>query len=149
VEQACSNIAKPRIGDDHTCTWTRARLGMRWVRRPSSTSLPAASCDNLDSYTLPECRRLWGTDRTGTTCHLPLNRVVGNAFTCPYVPGHHARLHRNYPSAHRESNPTDQQVKDLGTPEGMMNHHLNINLFLCIYIAWNIKHKVLHVKLIT
>jgi hypothetical protein len=28
--------------------------------------------------------------------------------------------------------PMDQLVKDLGTPEGMMNHHLNLALILLI-----------------
>jgi hypothetical protein len=27
---------------------------MRWVRKPLSTGLPATSCDNLNSYTVPE-----------------------------------------------------------------------------------------------
>jgi hypothetical protein len=32
----------------------------------------------------------------------------------------------------RVPNPTDRQVKNLGTPEGMMNHYLNLALILLI-----------------
>jgi hypothetical protein len=44
----------------------------------------------------------------------------------------------------RDSDPMDQQVKDLGTPEGTMNRRLNLALIFLIYLIWMIKHKVLY-----
>jgi hypothetical protein len=42
----------------------------------------------------------------------------------------------------------DRQVKDLGTPDGMMNRHLNLAIILLIQVIWMIKIKVEHVKII-
>ena len=41
-----------------------------------STGLPATSCDDLASYTLPERGGLQGMDRAITTYRLRLNRRV-------------------------------------------------------------------------
>ena len=101
---------------------------MKQVGRPSSTGLPATSYDNLDSYTLVERGRLQGTNRAVTTCRLPLNRGKGQCI--------HLSLHTQAPRLRMQKlpkstwipNPTDWQVKDLGTPESTMNRHLNLAL---------------------
>jgi hypothetical protein len=59
-----------------------------------------------------------------------------NAFTYSYVPELRVHVQRNYTSPPRDSDPTDRQVKDLGTPEGMMNCHFNLALILLIYILY-------------
>jgi hypothetical protein len=41
----------------------------------------------------------------------------------------------------------NRQVMDLGTPEGMMNCHLNLALILIIQVIWMIKHNVEQVKI--
>ena len=90
--------------------------------------LPATSCDNLDSYTLNKCEGIQGIDRAITTYRLPLNRGEGQCI--------HLSLHtraprlctQKLPKSPQDSDPTDRQVKDLGTPEGMMNRHLNLAL---------------------
>ena len=100
----CSNIAMQRTVDDHTTYMVRARTKCKIGQDATSTDLPATSCDNLDSYTRPKRWGLQRTDRVVATCRLPLNRGVGNVFTYSYVPGHLARLHRNYP--HPPGTPT-------------------------------------------
>ena len=105
---------------------------MKQVGRPPSTSLPATSCDNLDSYTLVERGGLQGMDRAVTTCRLPLNRGKGQCI--------HLSLHTQAPRLRMQKlpkstwipNPTDWQVKDLGTPNGTMNRNLNFALILII-----------------
>ena len=107
-------------------------LSVKQVGRPPSTSLPATSCDNLDSYTPVERGGLQGTDRVVTTCRLPLNRGKGQCI--------HLSLHtqaprlriQKLPKSPRVPDPTNRQVKDLGTPDGMMNRHLNFSLILII-----------------
>ena len=52
----------------------------------------------------------------------------------------HLSLHTQAPRSHTQKlpkspqvpKPIDQQVKDLGTPEGMMNRHLNLARILLI-----------------
>ena len=85
------------------CIWLELELSVRQVGRPLSIGLPATSCDDLDSYTRPERGGLQGTDRAVTTCRLPLNRRVGNVFTCLSIPKHHTCVYRNYPNSPRSS----------------------------------------------
>jgi hypothetical protein len=103
---------------------------MKQVGRPPSTSLLATSCDNLDSYTLNEHGGLRRTDKAITTYRLPLNWRVGQCI--------HPSLHTQAPrlqkltKSPRVPDPMDQQVKNLGTPDSTMNHHLNLALILII-----------------
>jgi hypothetical protein len=105
---------------------------LKQVRRPPSTDLLATSYDNLDSYTLVEHEGLQGMDRAVTTSHLPLNRGKGQCI--------HLSLHtqaprlriQKLPKFPRVPDPTDRQVKNLGTPNGTMNQHLNFALILII-----------------
>ena len=105
---------------------------MKQVGRPLSTGLPTVSCDNLDSYTPVERGELQGMDKAITTCRLPLNRGKGQCI--------HLSLHTKAPRLRIEKlsispwvpDPTDRQVKNLGTPDGTVNRHLNLALFLII-----------------
>ena len=105
---------------------------MKQVGRPPSTGPSTTSCDNLDSYTPIERGELQGTDRAVTTCRLPLNREKGQCI--------HLSLHtqaqrlriQKLPKSPWVPDPTDRQVKNLGTPNGTMNHHLNFALILII-----------------
>ena len=101
---------------------------MKQVGRPLSTGLPTVSCDNLDSYTPVERGELQGMDKAITTCRLPLNRGKGQCI--------HLSLHTQAPCLRIQKlpkipwvpDPTDWQVKNLGTPNGTMNRHLNFAL---------------------
>ena len=101
---------------------------MEQVGRPPSTGLPATSCDNLDSYILNERGGIGGTDRAITTCRPSLNRGEGQCI--------HLSLHtqaprlrtQKLPKSLWDSDPMDQQLKDLGTPEGTMNLDLHLAL---------------------
>ena len=79
-------------------------------------------------------------DYKGRTGLLPptayhLNRGEGQCI--------HLSLHTQAPCLRTQEtaqfptgpDPTDLQVKNLGTPEGMMNRHLNLALILLICIA--------------
>jgi len=149
-EQAYLNTAMQRIANNHTCTWTWVTAKCEMCREATeywSTSI--LMWQFMYSCTIPKHGGLQGTDRVITTYHLPLNRGAWNAFTCSFVPRHHARIQRNYRSPPWDSDPTDQQVKDMGTPKGMMIHHINIALILLINMIWKTKHKVLYTKIIT
>jgi hypothetical protein len=91
---------------------------MRWVGRPLSTGLPATSCDNLDSYTLPEHGGLRRTDRAVTTGRLPLNCGVRQCIHLFLYTRAPRLCIEKLPKSPRDSDPMDRQVKDLGTPEG-------------------------------
>jgi hypothetical protein len=115
---------------------------------PPSTSLPATSCHNLDSYTPNERGGVQGMDRAITTCCLPLVHRKGNAITQPYIPQHLAGTSPVYivttqapPVVH---DPTDQHVKNLGVPKDMMNRHLYLALNPNRHIVHMFKHKVLY-----
>ena len=107
-------------------------LSVKQVERPPSIGLPATSCDNLDSYTLVERGGLQRMDRATTTCYLPLNWREGQCIHLPLhtqVPCLHIQ---KLPKSPRVRDPMDQQVKNLGTPDGTMNRHLNLALILII-----------------
>jgi hypothetical protein len=105
---------------------------VKQVERPPSTGLPATSCDDLDSYTPVKRGGLQGMDRAVPTYRLPLNRGKGQCI--------HLSLHtqasrlciQKLPKSPRVPDPIDRQVKDLGTPDRTMNHHLNFALILII-----------------
>ena len=67
-------------------------------------------------------------DRAVTTYRQPLNYEKGQSI--------HLSLHTKAPRLRIEKlsispwvpDPTDRQVKNLGTPNSMMNHHLNFAL---------------------
>ena len=71
---------------------------------------------------------LQGTDKAITTYRLPLNCGKGQCI--------HLSLHTQAPRLRIQKlpkspwvpDPTDRQVKDLGTPNGKMNRHLNLAL---------------------
>jgi len=106
---------------------------MRWVGRPPSTGLLATSCDNLDSYTLPEHGGLRRKDRAVTTCHLPLNRGVPSY---PKVPVHPDNMLVYKETTHIPPGlrPYGSTSKDMGNPEGTTNRHLNLALLLIIQV---------------
>ena len=107
---------------------------MKQVGRLPSTGLLVTTCSILDSYTPNEHGGLQGTDRAVTTCSLPPQPWKGTMHS-PVAP---------YPSttlAYTETtqipqvpDPTDRWVKDLGTPDGTMNRHLNLALIPIIYV---------------
>ena len=101
MEPACSNIAVQRTSDDHTNYMVRARNECKIGWEATEYWSASNPCDNLDSYNLSECGGLQGMDRAITTCRLPLNQRVGNAFTYFSIPKHHACVHKNYPNSPR------------------------------------------------
>ena len=115
---------------------------MKQVGRLPSIDLLATLCDNLDSYIPVEHGGLQEMDRAVTTCRLPLNRGKGQ---CIHLSLHTQapRLHiQKLPKSPRVPDPMDRQVKNLGTPNGMMNRHLNFALILIVQVIWVFKHKV-------
>jgi hypothetical protein len=105
---------------------------MKQVGRPLSTGLPTTSCENLDSYTLNEHGGLWRTDRAITTCHLPHNRREGQHIHLSlYTQAPLLRIQK-LPKSPWVPDPMDRQVKNLGTPNGTMNRHLNLALISII-----------------
>jgi hypothetical protein len=103
---------------------------MRWIRRPPSTGMPATSCDNLRTPTpWPNVRDYEG--RIGLSPPAAYPSIVGHEMHSP-APIYLGTSLTYIGTAQipRVPDPTDRQVKDLGVPESMMNHHLTISLNL-------------------
>ena len=149
MEQACSNIVKPRTSDDHTNYRVRARteckIGQEAIEYWSASNL-------MWQFRLLHPRRTWGITRDGQgRHHLPPTPQPWKGKCI------HRFLHTQVPCLHTQKlpkspwvpDPMDRQVKDLGTPEGTMNHHLNLALILLIQVIWMIKHRVIYVMIIS
>jgi hypothetical protein len=118
---------------------------MKQVERPLEYWSASNLSDNLDSYTPIEHGEYKGRTGLSPPAAYPSFRRKGQY--------NHLFLHTQAPCLRMQQlpkspvvpDPTDRQVKKMGTPCGTMNHHLNLALISITYVIWFIKHKVKHV----
>jgi hypothetical protein len=145
VEPPYSNIAVQRTVDDHTSHMlVRAKFKIdREISKHWSTSKRKRL---WDSYTIPEHGGLQGMNRAITSCRLPLNHGIPSYPQVLVYPST-MPVYKETTYTPRVPDLTDQQVMDIGKPEGTMNHHLNLTLLLLMLVIWMFKHGVENVKI--
>ena len=136
MEPACINIAVQRTVNDHTSYMIRARakckIGQEATEYWSASNL-------VWQFRLLHPIQTWEITRDGQDCHhlpptpQPKSRKCIHLFLYTQAP---CLRTQKLPKFYRVPDPTDQQVKNLGTPEGTMNRHLNLAILLIIYKSY-------------
>jgi hypothetical protein len=123
-----SNIAVQRTVNDHTHTWYRVRA----MQENGLGGHQVLVCQHphVIIYVLLHPSRTCGSSKDGQGYHHlpPTPRSwKGHAITHPIYPGT-SPVYIVTTQVPCVPDPTDRQVKNLGIPEGMMNHHLYLAL---------------------
>ena len=123
MEPACSNIAMQRIVNDHTSYMIRVRTKFKMDGELSEQW----SASKHETLKLLHNTRTWGITRDRQGCHhlpptpQPWDTIILEGSRAPY---HHAHVQGNYPYPPRLQ-PYGLISKNMGKPEGTMNHHPN------------------------
>ena len=158
MEQACSNIAEQRTIDDHTNYMVRARpkckIGWEATEYWSASNL-------MWWFRLLHPTRTWGITRDRYGCHHLPPTPQPESRKCIHMSLHTQApcLHiQKLPKSPRVPDPMDRQVKNLGIPNGTMNHHLNFALISiiklyellsiksCMLLSWHTNYRLVHIS---
>jgi hypothetical protein len=138
-----------RTVSNHTCAWVRASFKCEMSQE--ATEYWSAS-NLMCQFKLLHPNRMWEMmkDRQGYHHRPPTPQPWTRTMHSPAsIYPSTMLVYREATQAPRVPDPTDRQVRSLGTPEGTMNRHLNLALFLIISMIWMIKHKVLYDNIMT
>ena len=137
-----SSIVIQRLVNDHTSYIISIRAKCEAGREATEYW----SAGNLMwQFRLLHPKQTWGIMKDGQSYHHLPPTPQPEKRKCIHMSLHTQapRLHiQKLPQSPRVPDPTDRQVKNLGTPNGMMNRHLNFALILIVQVIWVFKHKV-------
>ena len=151
MEQAWSNIAVQRTIDDHTRYMIRARTRTKFKIGRETTEYWSAS-NIMWQFRLLHPTRMWGVTRDGHGYHHLPPTPQPESRKCI-----HLSLHTQAPCLRTQKlpkfswvpDPMDRRARIWANPKERWTTTSTLALLLLIQIIWMIKHKVLHVNIIT